>query len=176
MSASDRSSWPDVERRNQADRRKGDRRRADRRNEAAWQPIPLDDSGLNPEQALVSAARHGRLNARAPYSKFLVGAALESADGTITSGCNIENASYSLTVCAERVALLKALSEGRTGFTRIVVVADTTSPTPPCGPCRQLLWEFCGDIEVIIANLQETLGRYRMSELLPLPFDDRLLR
>jgi cytidine deaminase len=80
-----------------------------------------------------------------------------------------------LTLCAERVALVKALSEGRTNFTRIVVVADTVTPTPPCGPCRQLLWEYCGDIDVILANLEGPTATLRLSALLPLPFDGRLL-
>jgi cytidine deaminase len=93
----------------------------------------------------------------------------------VITGCNIENASYGLTLCAERVALVKALSDGHGVFTRIVVVADTPYPTPPCGPCRQLLWEYCGDIEVIMANLTSVTARYRLSALLPLPFDGRLL-
>ena len=125
---------------------------------------------------LVRSARDARLRAQAPFSGFKVGAALESPGGIVTTGCNIENASYSLTVCAERVALVKALSEGITEFARIVVVAETEAPTPPCGPCRQLLWEYAGDIEVIIANLTTVLGRYRLADLLPLPFDRRLLR
>ncbi len=125
--------------------------------------------------ALVAAARAARLHARAAYSGFLVGAALECADGTVVTGCNIENATYGLTVCAERVALFKALSEGRDQFVRIAVVADTGVPTPPCGPCRQLLWEYCGDIEVVMANLTRETARYQLAALLPLPFDARLL-
>lgn len=125
---------------------------------------------------LVDAARSTRLNAQADYSGFKVGAALQTADGHIITGCNIENASYSLTVCAERVALVKALSDGHRKFTRIVVVADTVSPTPPCGPCRQLLWEYCGDIEVILANLDGPAATHSLSALLPLPFDNRLLK
>jgi cytidine deaminase len=128
------------------------------------------------EDPLVAAARQARAHAQAPYSGFKVGAALELADGRIVTGCNIENASYSLTVCAERVALVKALSEGHTAFARIVVVADTVAPTPPCGPCRQLLWEYAGDLEVLLANLDGVTARHRMSALLPLPFDGRLLR
>ncbi len=125
--------------------------------------------------ALVAAARAARAFARAPYSGFAVGAALECADGTIVTGCNIENATYGLTVCAERVALFKALSEGRDQFVRIAVVADTAAPTPPCGPCRQLLWEYCGDIDVVMANLTVETGRHQLAALLPLPFDARLL-
>jgi len=124
---------------------------------------------------LIGAARAARERAFAPYSKFKVGAALEAEDGTIVTGCNIENATYGLTVCAERVAVWKAVSEGHRAFRRVAIVADTEAPTPPCGPCRQILWEFCGDVEVVLANLTEEKGRYRMADLLPLPFDARLL-
>jgi cytidine deaminase len=125
---------------------------------------------------LVKAARRARRHAHAGYSHFKVGAALETADGTIVTGCNIENATYGLTVCAERVAMWKALSEGHRKFRRIAVVADTNDPTPPCGPCRQILWEFGGDLEVILANLRVEQGRHQLSALLPLPFDARLLK
>ena len=104
-----------------------------------------------------------------------MGAALETADGTIVTGCNVENATYGLTICAERVAMFKALSEGHRKFKRVAVVANTEAPTPPCGACRQILWEFGGDIEVILANLRRETGRHRLKELLPLPFDSRLL-
>jgi cytidine deaminase len=124
---------------------------------------------------LVEAARSAREHAVAGFSHFKVGAALEAADGTIITGCNVENATYGLTICAERVAVFKAVSEGHREFRRVAVVADTQDPTPPCGPCRQILWEFAGDIEVILANLERETGRHRMSELLPLPFDARLL-
>jgi cytidine deaminase len=120
---------------------------------------------------LLIAARQARLNAHAPYSGFQVGAALETDDGRVVTGCNVENATYGLTICAERVAVVKAISEGLRRFRRIAIVADTTSPTPPCGACRQILWEFGGDLEVILGNLQAVTGRYRLSELLPLPFD-----
>ena len=125
---------------------------------------------------LVEAARRARKHARAAFSKFKVGAALEAADGTIITGCNIENATYGLTVCAERVEMFKALSDGHRRFRRIAVVADTADPTPPCGPCRQILWEFGGDLDVILANLRTEKGRHRLSALLPLPFDARLLK
>ena len=124
---------------------------------------------------LVAAARKARRLARATYSGFKVGAALETEDGTIITGCNIENATYGLTMCAERVAMFKALSDGHRSFRRIVIVADTEAPTPPCGSCRQILWEFGGDIEVILANLRRETARYRMSDLLPVPFDGRFL-
>ena len=126
--------------------------------------------------ALVAAARAVRERAAADYSGFKVGAALETADGAIITGCNVENATYGLTVCAERVAVFKAISEGHRRFTRIVVVADTAAPTPPCGACRQILWEFGGDLEVILASLTEIKATLRMKDLLPLPFDRRLLK
>ena len=124
---------------------------------------------------LIEAARRARDHAVADFSHFKVGAALETADGAIITGCNVENATYGLTICAERVAMFKALSEGHREFRRVVVVADTEAPTPPCGPCRQILWEFGGDLEVILANLQKETGRYQLAALLPLPFDARLL-
>jgi len=124
---------------------------------------------------LVAAARKAREHAVADYSGFKVGAALETATGEIITGCNVENATYGLTICAERVAIFKALSEGHRKFTRIAVVADTESPTPPCGACRQIIWEFCGDIPVVLANLTAVSATLNMKELLPLPFDKRLL-
>ena len=125
--------------------------------------------------ALVAAARAARQHAVADFSGFKVGAALETTSGEIITGCNVENASYGLTICAERVAIFKALSEGHRTFTRIVVVADTESPTPPCGACRQIIWEFCGDIPVTLANLTTVTKTLQMKDLLPLPFDKRLL-
>ena len=124
---------------------------------------------------LIEAARRAREHASAEYSHFKVGAALETPDGTIVTGCNIENATYGLTVCAERVAMFKALSEGHRRFTRIAIVADTDSPTPPCGACRQILWELGGDLTILLANLREEKGTYHLRDLLPLPFDRRLL-
>ena len=125
--------------------------------------------------ALVEAARAARLHAHAPFSRFQVGAALLTKEGRVFTGCNVENATYGLTVCAERVAVWKAVSEGYRAFTRIAVVADTGEPTPPCGACRQILWELGGDLEVILANLEAPKALYRMRDLLPLPFDARLL-
>ena len=129
-------------------------------------------SGSN---TLVDAARRAREHAVATFSGFKVGAALEAADGTVITGCNVENATYGLTVCAERVAMFKALSEGHRAFRRIAIVADTEAPTPPCGACRQILWEFGGDLEVLLANLVDEKGHHRLRDLLPLPFDARLL-
>ena len=125
---------------------------------------------------LIAAARRAREHAVASFSHFKVGAALETADGTVITGCNVENATYGLTVCAERVAIFKALSDGHRAFTRIAIVADTESPTPPCGACRQILWEFGGDLEIRLANLTAEKGAYRLADLLPLPFDARLLK
>src|SRR5438270_147299 len=126
--------------------------------------------------ALLDAARAARLHALAPFSGFQVGAALETDDGRVLTGCNVENATYGLTLCAERVAIFKAISEGYRRFVRIAVVADTEAPTPPCGACRQILWELGGDLEVILGNLVAEKVRYRMRELLPLPFDARFLQ
>ena len=125
---------------------------------------------------LIVAARKARRHAHAAYSNFKVGAALETADGAVVTGCNVENATYGLTICAERVAMFKAISEGHRRFRRIAVVADTEAPTPPCGACRQILWEFAGDIEVVLANVKHETGRHQLSALLPLPFDARLLK
>ena len=120
---------------------------------------------------LIAAAAIARSRAFAPYSNFLVGAALEGDDGTIVMGCNVESASYGLTLCAERVAIVKAVSEGRRRFKRLAVVTDTDRPTPPCGACRQLLWEFAPDAEVILANLRGVALKYKVAELLPAGFD-----
>jgi cytidine deaminase len=120
---------------------------------------------------LIAAARAARENAVATFSKFRVGAALRAKSGKIYSGCNVENASYGLTICAERVAIFKALSEGERGFDAIAVVTDAEKLTPPCGACRQIIWEFCGDAEVILGNLKGKVEIHRMSALFPLPFD-----
>jgi cytidine deaminase len=197
-----RDGWPQKERRKAGERRTGRDRRvsvrgpsaavpggderrqhnrrapAERRSERGWQAVSVESPGpveFSPEKSLLAAALSAREFAQAHYSNFKVGAALETTDGIIVTGCNIENATYGLTLCAERVALVKALSEGHTMFTRIAVVADTEDPTPPCGPCRQLLWEYCGDIEVILGNTERVAGHYRLHTLLPLPFDRRLL-
>jgi cytidine deaminase len=121
---------------------------------------------------LIAAAREARENAHAPYSNFRVGAALRSTSGRIFGGCNVENATYGLTICAERVAIFKAISEGERGFSAITVVTDTERLTPPCGACRQLIWEFCGDILVTMANLAGKSEVIAMRELFPKPFDD----
>jgi len=130
---------------------------------------------LSAADRLVAAARDARLRALADYSGFRVGAALATGDGQIVTGANIENATYGLTMCAERVAMFKALSDGVRSFTSIVVVADTDAPTPPCGSCRQVLWEFGGNLQVVLANLDRVTAEFQLAELLPHPFDRRLL-
>lgn len=121
--------------------------------------------------SLIAAARASRENAHAAYSNFRVGAALRAKSGRIFGGCNVENATYGLTVCAERVAIFKAISDGERGFDAIAVVTDAGRLTPPCGACRQIIWEFCGDVEVILANLKGDVETHRMSALFPNPFD-----
>jgi cytidine deaminase len=121
--------------------------------------------------ALIAAALAARENAFAPYSEFRVGAAIEDIDGRIHTGCNVENATYGLTLCAERVAVFKAISEGVRKFRRVAVAADTGRLTPPCGACRQILWEFCGDVEIVLVNLRGTTETHRLKDLFPKPFD-----
>ena len=125
--------------------------------------------------SLQAAALAALENAHAPYSKFRVGAALEDVTGSVHTGCNIENATYGLTLCAERVAVFKAISEGVREFRRIAVAADTETLTPPCGACRQILWEFCGDIEIVLVNLHGKSEVVRLQELFPRAFDASFL-
>lgn len=120
-------------------------------------------------------ALEARERAHAPFSRFKVGAALRTAAGEIVLGCNVENASYGLTLCAERVAVFKAVSEGLGPFDAIAIAADSPRLTPPCGPCRQILWEFCGDISVHMVDAHGNSRTLRMSRLLPEPFDARNL-
>ena len=124
---------------------------------------------------LARLARAARRRAHAPFSRFKVGAALRTRSGEIVTGCNVENASYGLTLCAERVAVFKAVSEGMKRFDAVAVVADSKLLTPPCGPCRQILWEFCGDITVHMEDLRGRSRTLKLSELLPFPFDARHL-
>ena len=181
-SAAMRLLLDDRRARMEADRRTGfDRRREDvghagsnrRIRNRRIGPRRVHDAGGDID--LIAAARRAREHAEAAFSHFKVGAALEAADGAVITGCNIENATYGLTICAERVAMFKAISEGHRVFTRIAIVADTDAPTPPCGACRQILWEFGGNLEVQLANLHEEKGSYALRDLLPLPFDARLL-
>src|ERR1700759_579932 len=128
------------------------------------------------QEELIEKAKKVREIAHAPFSNFKVGAAVETAEGEIFTGCNVESASYGLTVCAERVAIWKAVSEGKKGFTEIAIVADTEELTPPCGVCRQIIWEFCGDVPVILANLKGKVETLQMKELLPRAFDTKFLK
>lgn len=127
-------------------------------------------------EKLIEAATEVREKAYAPYSNFKVGAAVQTKSGKIFTGCNVESASYGLTVCAERVAIWKAVSEGEKEFEQIAVVAGTEELTPPCGVCRQIIWEFCGDIPVIFANLKGDVETVQMKELLPRAFDKKFLK
>jgi len=130
----------------------------------------------NTDKELIAAATKIRENAYAPFSDFRVGSALETDDGQIIAGCNVESASYGLTVCAERVAIWKAISEGKRKIKHIAVVADTEELTPPCGVCRQIIWEFGGDIPVILANLKGKVETVQMKDLLPRAFDTKFLK
>ena len=120
---------------------------------------------------LIAAAKQARENAHAPYSNFRVGAAIRATSGRIFAGCNIENATYGLTICAERVAIFKAISEGERGFDAVAVMTDTQALTPPCGACRQLIWEFCGAVPVVVSNLNGRIEVLQMRDLFPKPFD-----
>lgn len=125
---------------------------------------------------LIQIAADARLCSLAPFSKFLVGAALRTKEGKIYTGCNIESASYGLTVCAERVAIWKALSECERDFTDLVVVVDTEQLTPPCGTCRQIIWEYCKNAKITLANLRGQKQEVNIGDLLPRAFDARFLK
>jgi len=131
---------------------------------------------MDKDLELIESATQVRERAYAPFSKFRVGAAVRTKGGKIYTGCNVESASYGLTVCAERVAIWKAVSEGEKEFEQIAVVADTQELTPPCGVCRQILWEFCGDMPVTFANLKGNVETVQMKDLLPRAFDTKFLK
>jgi cytidine deaminase len=126
--------------------------------------------------SLIQDAQKARLQSVAPFSKFLVGAAVRTSSGKVYTGCNIESASYGLTVCAERVAIWKALSEGERNFTELAVVADTETLTPPCGTCRQIIWEFARGADIVFANLTGQSEVFHIADLLPRAFDARFLK
>ena len=128
------------------------------------------------ESQLIEEATAARVRSIAPFSKFLVGAALQTDEGKVFTGCNVESASYGLTVCAERVAIWKALSEGERDFARLVIVADTDQLTPPCGTCRQIIWEFCKHATIVLANLHGQKEELHIADLLPRAFDARFLK
>jgi cytidine deaminase len=127
-------------------------------------------------ESLIETAKRARSQSVAPFSNFQVGAAVRTADGKVYTGCNVESASYGLTVCAERVAIWKALSEGERQFTDLVVVADTETLTPPCGTCRQIIWEFARGAKIVFANLEGKSEEFQIAELLPRAFDARFLK
>ena len=127
-------------------------------------------------EPLIEAAKQARLQSVAPFSNFLVGAAVKTAGGKVYTGCNVESASYGLTVCAERVAIWKALSEGEREFTQLAVVADTETLTPPCGTCRQIIWEFARGATIAFANLHGKREEFHIADLLPRAFDARFLK
>lgn len=127
------------------------------------------------KEELIRAALTARENAHAPFSHFKVGAAIEDENGRVFTGCNIENATYGLTICAERVAVFKAVSEGASKLRRIAIAADTDILTPPCGACRQILWEFCGDAELILCNLDGAQETLLLNDIFPRPFDSSFL-
>ena len=128
------------------------------------------------ENDLIERAIAVRLKSVAPFSKFLVGAALRTKEGKVFTGCNVESASYGLTVCAERVAIWKALSEGEHDFTDLVIVADTEQLTPPCGTCRQIIWEFAKHARIVLANPRGAREEVDIVHLLPKAFDARFLK
>ncbi len=134
------------------------------------------NSNQERREELLALARAVRERAYAPYSQFRVGAVVECADGRVFTGCNVENSSYGLTICAERVALGRAISDGATEFIRVVVIADAHSPVPPCGACRQVILELCGgEAEIVMANLQGKVESRTAGELLPAAFDQSFL-
>lgn len=120
------------------------------------------------KEQLMNLAKEGREMAYVPYSKFKVGAALLTADGKVYKGCNIENSGYSMTNCAERTAMFKAVSEGERDFTAIAIVADTEGPCSPCGACRQVISEFCApNMPVYLTNMKGDVQETTVAELLP---------
>jgi cytidine deaminase len=127
-------------------------------------------------QEVIRAALAAREQSVAPFSNFLVGAAVRTDTGKIFTGCNIESASYGLTVCAERVAIWKALSEGERNFTNLAVAADTETLTPPCGTCRQIIWEFAKHADIVMVNLRGDQEGVHIENLLPRAFDARFLK
>ncbi len=125
---------------------------------------------MKPPADLLSAAMNVREQAYSPYSGFKVGASLRDSVGEIFSGCNVENASYGLTLCAERSTVCIAVAAGVKTFTQMVIVADSASPCPPCGACRQFLFEFAPSLELWVANLSGETKFYRLCDLLPEAF------
>lgn len=127
-------------------------------------------------EKLIDSAIEAKKFSHSPYSKFRVGAALLTEDDEIITGCNVENASYGLTICAERVAIFKAYSEGKRKFKKLVITSDDKNFCPPCGACRQIIWELCGDIDVILVDGNKNTKIFKASDFLPFPFGDENLK
>lgn len=127
-------------------------------------------------QKLIESAIEAKKFSYSPYSKFRVGAALLTEDDELITGCNVENASYGLTICAERVAIFKAYSEGKRKFKAIAISSDDKNFCPPCGACRQIIWELCGDIDVILIDGDKNFKTFKASDFLPFPFGDENLK
>jgi cytidine deaminase len=136
----------------------------------------MSKEGRHTREEVIEAAWDARERAVAPFSNFRVGASVETDDGRLFTGCNIESASYGLTVCAERVAIWKAISEGARCFGLLVVAVDTENLTPPCGTCRQIIWEHCRDTTILLVNLQGQTEELQIKDLLPRAFDARYLK
>lgn len=135
------------------------------------QPDSGESARAEREERWIETAARSRGHAVSGRSGFAVGAAIEDGDGKIWGGCNVENSTYGLTVCAERVAIWKALSEGVRTFRGVAVVTGAEEPTPPCGACRQILWEFAGDVPIVMATTGGRRKRAQLAELFPQPFD-----
>ncbi len=125
---------------------------------------------------LILAAEKAKRNSYSPYSKFRVGAALLTKSGKIITGCNIENSSFSLTICAERTALFKAVSEAHHNFIAIAIVSDAGGITPPCGACRQVIKDLAGNIDIVLTDSTKKIKIVKLASLLPLPFNDKYIK
>ncbi|WP_140945936.1 cytidine deaminase [Candidatus Thermokryptus mobilis] len=137
----------------------------------------IKQKNLMTNEELIKRAKEVQKKAHAPYSKFRVGSAILTDDGEVFTGCNIENSSYSLTICAERVAIFKAYSEGKRKFKKIAIVSDSKNFISPCGACRQVLMDLAGpELEVILTNSMNEMKVVKLSELLPLPFGSKNLK
>ncbi len=130
---------------------------------------------MQKKELLIQRAQESMKHAHAPYSHFSVGAAIESKNGEVYCGCNIESSSFGLTICAERVAIFKAISEGVHDFTAIAITTSSGAIVPPCGACRQVLWDLAGDISIIMAASQEDYQVLPLSQLLPQAFNAEFL-
>jgi cytidine deaminase len=131
---------------------------------------------MNQYESLIRAAVEARANSHAPFSKFRVGAAIVAQDGRTFAGCNIENSSFGLTICAERVAIFRAIAEGEREFKAIAIAAGTREFTPPCGACRQVLSDLAGNIDVVMTNSKDQIKIIKLRSLLPFAFTGNNLK